>query len=69
MAVKSYARDSKLLLKGDQELYQFDLSLLLIENPRYLAFILLVTIKKALINIKLWHCRLRYFNLDAIKVI
>jgi hypothetical protein len=53
MAVKGYVHDNKLLLKSDQELYQFDLSLLLIENSRYLIFVLLTAIEKAPVNIKL----------------
>jgi hypothetical protein len=68
MAVSGYARDSKLLLKGDQELCQFDSGLLLIENPRYLAFVLLAVIEKAPVDIELWHRRLGYLNLDAVKV-
>jgi hypothetical protein len=49
----NYTRDNKLLSKDDQELGQIDSSLLLIKNPYYLAFVLPVTIEKALINIKL----------------
>jgi hypothetical protein len=69
MAVGGYARDGKLLLKGDQELCQFDLGLLLIENPRYLAFVLPAAIEKAPVDIELWHRRLGHLNLDAVKVI
>ena len=67
MARGGYARDGKLLSKDDQELGQIDSSLLLIENPRYLAFVLPAAIEKAPVDIELWHRRLGHLNFDTVK--
>ena len=67
MARGGYTRDSKLLLKDDQEFGQIDSSLLLIENPRYLVFVLPAAIEKAPVNIELWYYCLGYLNFDTIK--
>ncbi len=67
MAISGYARNSKLLLKSNQELSQIDSGLLLIENPCYLAFILPAAIKKALMDLELQYYRLGHLNLDIIK--
>ena len=67
MATGGYARDGKLLTKFDREFCQLDIGLIVIENPRYLAFVLPAAIEKAPIDIELWHRRFGHLGLDTVK--
>jgi hypothetical protein len=67
IATGGYTRDGKLLTKFDRELCQLDIGLIVIENPRYFAFVLLAAIEKAPIDIELWYRRFGHLGLDIVK--
>lgn len=67
MALGGYARNGMLLSKSDRELCQLDSQLLVIENPRYLAFVLPAAIEKAPIDIELWHRRFGHLGLETLR--
>jgi hypothetical protein len=67
MALGGYARNGMILSKLDKELCQLDSDLFVIETPRYLAFVLPAAIKKAPVDIELWHRRLGHLGLDTVR--